>query len=90
MDDFFLERPAPDQTARRLEVGEARRIVGEALQELDDDAREILLLRELQGLSYDEIAAELEIPLGTVQSRLSRSRAALKKVVLKRHPDWKL
>ena len=45
---------------------------------LDADDREILLLREYDALSYDEIAAVLSLPVGTVRSRLFRARLALK------------
>jgi RNA polymerase sigma-70 factor (ECF subfamily) len=82
------EASAPDRTERVLEAGESRRIVAEALDDLDPDAREILLLREMRGMSYDDIATTLGIPLGTVQSRLARSRDSLRKAVLKRHPDF--
>ncbi|MBV9035093.1 MAG: sigma-70 family RNA polymerase sigma factor [Acidobacteriaceae bacterium] len=52
--------------------------VREALQRLDNSDREILMLREYEQLSYDEIAAVLRLPLNTVRSRLFRSRMALK------------
>lgn len=48
-----------------------------ALAELPDTARHVLVLRELEGLSYDEIAAALDIEVGTVRSRLSRARRQL-------------
>lgn len=83
-----VEATSPDRTDRGIEASDSRRIVAGALADLEPDAREILLLREMQGMSYDDIAATLGIPLGTVQSRLARSRESLKKAVLKRHPDW--
>jgi RNA polymerase sigma-70 factor (ECF subfamily) len=49
-----------------------------AFEELSDDHRAILVLRVVEDLSYEEIAAALEIPPGTVMSRLSRARAELK------------
>jgi RNA polymerase sigma-70 factor (ECF subfamily) len=52
--------------------------VRQALEKLDSDDREILMLREYEQLSYDEIAELLAIPLNTVRSRLFRSRMALK------------
>jgi RNA polymerase sigma-70 factor (ECF subfamily) len=49
-----------------------------AIQELPMDFREIILLREYEGLSYQEIASVLECPVGTVMSRLGRARAKLR------------
>ena len=51
--------------------------MGKALQALPPDAREILLLRELGGQSYEEIAATLSLDLGTVKSRIFRARKKL-------------
>ena len=48
-----------------------------ALQSLPTEHREILLLREIEDLSYDEMAAVLDIQLGTVKSRIARARTAL-------------
>lgn len=55
-----------------------------ALQHLTDEHRGVLLLREVEGLSYAEIAHALDIPPGTVASRLNHARAALKKELLAR------
>jgi RNA polymerase sigma-70 factor (ECF subfamily) len=52
--------------------------VRQALAGLDADDREILMLREYDALGYDEIAAVLGVPIGTVRSRLFRARLALK------------
>ncbi|MGI9012713.1 MAG: RNA polymerase sigma factor [Phycisphaerales bacterium] len=49
-----------------------------AMDRLDDDKRAILVLRANEGLSYEEIAEHLGVPLGTVMSRLNRARAALR------------
>ena len=49
-----------------------------AIEQLDDAHREVLLLREYEQLSYDEIAALLRIPVNTVRSRLFRARMELK------------
>jgi RNA polymerase sigma factor (sigma-70 family) len=51
--------------------------VRRALETLPADFREVLVLRELEGLSYKEIAAIVEIPLGTVMSRMARGRERL-------------
>jgi RNA polymerase sigma factor (sigma-70 family) len=57
--------------------GEKAELVRNALTELLPDQREILILRELEGLSYNEIATIMAVPLGTVMSRLSRARNRL-------------
>jgi RNA polymerase sigma factor (sigma-70 family) len=54
------------------------RSVKEALEALPLELREVIVLRELEGLSYAEIASVAEIPLGTVMSRLSRARSRLR------------
>ena len=57
---------------------EARETVREALDLLPVEFREVIVLREIQGLSYQEIADVLQIPRGTVESRLHRGRAELR------------
>ena len=52
-------------------------LVRQALDELVPQLREVIVLRELEGLSYQEIAAVTEVPIGTVMSRLSRGRQQL-------------
>lgn len=65
----------PDQTAERRET---QRLVREALLELDEDHREVLILRDFQDLSYEQIRDVLGLSMGTVKSRLNRARQALK------------
>ncbi len=60
-----------------LERSLTRESVRRGLRSLPEDYREILLLREIQGLSYDEIAAALNIEVGTVKSRIFRGRKKL-------------
>ena len=64
----------------RLEKDEVRLNVNKALDLLDGHDREILVLKDVQGLSYDEIAEILGLPMGTVKSRISRARTAFKEV----------
>jgi RNA polymerase sigma factor (sigma-70 family) len=52
-------------------------LVRQALEELPPQLREVIVLRELEGLSYHEIAGVTEVPIGTVMSRLSRGRQQL-------------
>lgn len=57
---------------------ESREIVAAALERLEPDHRAVVVLRDLEGLDYDEIAEILDVPQGTVKSRLHRGRAALR------------
>ena len=58
--------------------GAAREMLHRALGELTPEFREVIVLRELEGMSYKEIAAVTEAPLGTVMSRLARGRGMLR------------
>ncbi len=68
----------PEIMAERKDV---QQIVHNAIQELPTDQKMTLLLREIQGFTYDEIAEVLEVSSGTVKSRLSRSRYNLKEIL---------
>jgi len=70
-------REEPVETA--LEKSDERAALGRALEGLPPEFRETLVLRELEGLSYKEIAAVTGAPIGTVMSRLSRARLLLMK-----------
>jgi RNA polymerase sigma-70 factor (ECF subfamily) len=73
-----VESPTPET----LLIGQAdREMVQQALEELPVYFREILLLCEVEEMSYQEIAETLSIPPGTVMSRLSRARKALRRVL---------
>ena len=73
--------PGPQEAA---EGAELRMAVEAGLRELSEDHRQILVLREYQELSYDEIAETLGVDLGTVKSRISRARRSLRKILLER------
>ena len=81
------ERPLPDPAPtpeEHLENSELGRELAAALGEVSEEHRSIVLLRDVTGLSYTEIAETLEISEGTVKSRLSRARLALRAVLQKR------
>ncbi len=68
----------PAVIAQNREIGE---IVMQSLGTLDDDHRAVLVLRDIEGMAYAEIADTLDVHLGTVKSRLSRARANLKEIL---------
>lgn len=68
---------APDEFAAAVERADAERqsaLIAAAVAELNQGDRDVLLLYALGGLSYDEVALALELPIGTVRSRLARAR----------------
>jgi RNA polymerase sigma factor (sigma-70 family) len=67
--------------------GERAELLRNALTDLPPEQREILILREMEGLSYSEIASMVGVPLGTVMSRLSRARSRLQQNLA---PRWTL
>ena len=70
--------------AADLDRRAARETLAEALERLPREYREVIVLRELEGLSYKEIADVTGVPVGTVMSRLSRGRERLRRVLTAR------
>ena len=70
--------PDPESVARG---GEIRGALPRALAALSPEHREVLLLREMSGLEYEEVAVALGCALGTVKSRIARARAALRQAL---------
>ncbi len=66
-----------------LERAELRAAVGRAMEALPEDARQTLVLREIEGLSYAEIARALGIPKGTVMSRLHHARRRVREALVR-------
>ncbi len=76
---LIVDPPSNDQSAlKRLEQQEIQQKVQNCIKTLDDDFREVLVLRDLQNFSYDDIGTMLKIRLGTVKSRLFRAREMVK------------
>lgn len=71
------DEPIEDQIDRADE----QMLVRKAIQRLDQQQQSVLVLRDVQGMDYSEIAEVLEIPIGTVRSRLHRARLELKGVL---------
>ena len=65
-----------------LEGAELRKSLSDAISSLPEQQREIIVLRDIQGLSYEEIATVLSLEAGTVKSRISRARENLRKKLL--------
>ncbi|MFO7761460.1 MAG: RNA polymerase sigma factor [Thermodesulfobacteriota bacterium] len=87
---FFLNKSLDDENTGiqlkgekgpelALEKEDLTNQVRTGINSLKKNERDILVLRDLQGLSYEEISTILKMPLGTVKSKLNRARAALKK-----------
>ena len=66
-----------DSPERELEVKENQRLVWEAIGKVAPDFRQVLILREIEGMDYEQIALVLKIKIGTVRSRLYRARLQL-------------
>lgn len=89
--DFDLDLQDPEQFERQARLKEAdtpegvlltdeiRNVVEKAMEQLPDDLRTAIVLRELEGLSYEEIAEAMDCPVGTVRSRIFRAREAIDK-----------
>jgi len=74
-----LERLTADvDPAAQLERGELEAALQRAITELPEERRIVVVLRDLEGLSYEEIAEALDLPVNTVRSRLHRARLDLK------------
>lgn len=76
--DALKESASPE---RLLLTDEIRTIVFDTIEQLPDDLRTAINLREMDGLSYEEIASIMNCPVGTVRSRIFRAREAVDKKV---------
>jgi RNA polymerase sigma-70 factor (ECF subfamily) len=78
--DFLSDDSTPDPAAV-AQNRELCRIAVESLKKLDDAQRAVIVLRDIEGMTYAQIANVLDIELGTVRSRLSRARKKLKQIL---------
>lgn len=80
--DEDIELAAEETAESAAEKNTRVRAVRQALNELNPELRAALVLRDMDGLSYEEIAQSLDINIGTVRSRISRAREKIKKILL--------
>ena len=90
-DGSLLKEPSSreESVLERLEKRELEAKVQDCIGALDGEQREVLVLRDIQGFSYEEIGGMLKLPEGTVKSRLFRARSALKNGLLSAFGDLK-
>lgn len=82
-DTLTDDRPSPHQTAA---AGERAGILHEALGRLPDHYRAPLVLAHVEGLPVEEVARVLDLPEGTIKSRLFRARAMLREIITRHYP----
>mgnify|MGYP001350454607 CR=1 FL=1 len=80
--EFVLQMPEKDILDETEQYGQSD-FMQSALLELEDDFRNIIILREIQGTSYEIISKILKLPLGTVKSRLNRGKLKLRDILIK-------
>lgn len=74
---------APD---RALALAQEQALIHDALSRADTETRDLIVLKDIQELSIQEVAAILQIPLGTVKSKCHRARLALARLIRRAHP----
>lgn len=77
-ESFLKERGTPERELLKDEIEEK---VFQAIEQLPDDLRTAITLREMEGMSYDDIAEAMDCPIGTVRSRIFRAREAIDNVL---------
>lgn len=80
----FMSRNPSENPERQAFTGELRSLLESAIDTLPDGMREVFVLRDVEGLSTSEVADALDISEDVVKTRLSRGRAALRRVLLER------
>ena len=80
--EFVLKVPEKDSIDETEQYGQSE-FMQSALLELEDDFRNIIILREIQGTSYEVISKILKLPLGTVKSRINRGKLKLRDILIK-------
>ena len=82
--ESFMDRVEPSNPERQAAAGELRMVLERAIDRLADGAREVFMLREVEGMSTAEVAAALDVSDEVVKTRLSRARAAIRRDLMAR------
>jgi RNA polymerase sigma-70 factor (ECF subfamily) len=77
-----LDPSESNRPGHAIEMAEEERSVHEALQKLSPEHRAVLIMRDMEGMKYEEIAEVLNVPVGTIRSRLHRARLEMRDVLL--------
>jgi RNA polymerase sigma-70 factor (ECF subfamily) len=77
-----------DNPANRIEEGETRRFLHQAIEMLEENYRLLINLRYQNELSYEEIASTLNLPLGTVKTGIFRAKEQLRKSLAHLEDSW--
>ena len=80
----FMSRNVPEDPERQAFRGELRSLLEWAIDTLPDGMREVFVLRDVEGMSTSEVAESLDVSDDVVKTRLSRGRAALRRVLMER------
>jgi RNA polymerase sigma-70 factor (ECF subfamily) len=88
MEDIPETNSSFDNPARGFESNETRNYLHQALEELDENYRLLIILRYQNELSYEEIASTLSLPLGTVKTGIFRAKAQLRNTLTNLEDSW--
>jgi RNA polymerase sigma-70 factor, ECF subfamily len=79
-----MPQPTPPDPERQAYAAEVAAVLESAIDALPDGMREVFMLRQVEGMSTDEVASALDVSPDVVKTRLSRARAALRRDLLER------
>ena len=88
-EEYTLELPDTDPGPQEsLLRKEQAKLILDALDQLKPDQKEVVILRDIQGFAYEEIAEMLNCSIGTIKSRINRSRSRLREILLEQNGDF--
>ncbi|MBO5666592.1 MAG: sigma-70 family RNA polymerase sigma factor [Firmicutes bacterium] len=88
-EEYTLELPDPEPGPQEsLLRKEQAKLILEALEQLKPDQKEVIVLRDIQGFAYEEISEMLNCSIGTIKSRINRSRSRLREILLEQNGEF--